>query len=104
MSAAWMTVIGLALGTALIKGIGPSLLARRELPRKAVSVVTLLPAAVLAALVVTDTFGTGSGSLTLDARTAGLAAALVAIALRLPMLVVLVVAAGATALVRIFIC
>lgn len=100
MNPAWTTVLALALGTALVKGIGPAILPGRELPAKAASVVALLPAAVLAALVVNDTFGTASGGLTLDARAAGFAAAVLAVTLRLPMLVVVVAAAGATALTR----
>jgi branched-subunit amino acid transport protein len=66
--------------------------------------MTLLPAAVLAALIVTDTFGAAAGNLTLDARAAGLVAAVIAIALRLPMLAVLVTAAAVTALVRLLVC
>lgn len=103
MNAAWVTVIILGAGTALIKGIGPALLARRSVPTRAASVIALLPAAVLAALVVSDTFDTGSGSLTFDARGAGLATAAIAIVVRLPMIVVIVAAAGATALVRAFV-
>jgi uncharacterized membrane protein len=59
----------------------------------------LLPVALLAALVVVQTFTTGR-SLTLDARAAGLLAAAVALALRAPFLVLVVVAAGTAALVR----
>lgn len=102
MNTAWITVLALAFGTALIKGIGAAVLAGHELPAKAASAIALLPAAILAALVVNDTFGTASEGLTLDARGAGLAAAMVAVALRLPMLVVIVAAAAATAFVRAF--
>ena len=53
----------------------------------------LLPAALLSALVVVQTFSDGK-ALVLDARAAGLAAAFVAILLRANMLIVLLVAAG----------
>ena len=59
----------------------------------------LLPVALLSALVATQTFATGQ-DLTLDARAAGLAVAAAAVLLRAPFLVVVVGAAGATALVR----
>lgn len=100
MTAAWTTVAVLALGTITIRGTGPALLANRELPARLTAVIAFLPAAVLSALVVTDTFGTGGHALTLDARAGGLGAAAVAVALRLPMIVVIVVAAVVTALLR----
>jgi len=59
----------------------------------------LLPVARLSALVATQTFTSGR-ELTLDARAAGLAVAAAAVLLRAPFLVVVVGAAGATALVR----
>src|SRR5215211_7005259 len=62
-------------------------------------VIALLAPALLTALVVVDTFGSDR-SLAIDARAAGLAAAIVAIALRAPLLVVVVGAAAATAAVR----
>jgi len=56
---------------------------------------------VLAALVVTQVVG-GHRQLVADARLVGLGAAMIAIALRAPLLVVVVVAAVAAALVRLF--
>lgn len=58
-----------------------------------------LPFALLAALVVVQTFSKGR-SLVVDARAAGLAAAAVAALLRAPFIVVIVVAAATAALVR----
>ncbi len=49
-----------------------------------------------------ETFGAHGHGITLDARAAGLGAAIVAIALRAPMLVVILIAAAATAGVRAF--
>ena len=54
--------------------------------------MALLAPTLLAALIVTNTFATGR-DLVLDARAAGLAAALVAVLLRAPVLVVILVAA-----------
>jgi hypothetical protein len=54
--------------------------------------MALLGPALLAALIVTNTFADGR-ALVLDARAAGLAAALVAVALRAPVLVVILAAA-----------
>jgi hypothetical protein len=61
----------------------------------------LMPVTLLAALVVLQTFSTGT-RFVLDARAAGLAAALVAVTCRAPFLVVVVVACATTALVRLF--
>jgi hypothetical protein len=62
-------------------------------------VVSLLAPTLLAALIVTNTFATGT-ALVIDARVAGMAAAVVAIVLRAPILVVIVVAAVAAAVTR----
>ncbi|WP_101782989.1 AzlD domain-containing protein [Nonomuraea indica] len=62
----------------------------------------LVPVALLAALVAVQMFSE-QGRLQVDpARTAGLAAAVVALLLRAPFLVVLLIAAAITALVRVF--
>ncbi|MDB1087771.1 AzlD domain-containing protein [Streptomyces sp. ACA25] len=63
-------------------------------------VAALLPVALLAALVVTQTFATGQ-QLTLDARVVGVGVAVVAVLLRAPFLAVVGLAAGAAALVRL---
>ena len=59
----------------------------------------LLPASLLAALVVTQVFATRS-ALVLDERALGLAAAAVALLLRAPLLVVVAAAAVTTAVAR----
>ena len=99
MREAW-TVIGvLAAINIVIKATGPVLVGRRELPDLLQRLVTASVPALVAALIVTGTFADGR-RLVLDERAAGLAAALVAVLLRAPMLVVLLAAAGATALLR----
>jgi branched-subunit amino acid transport protein len=62
-------------------------------------VATLIPVALLAALVAVQTFGNGQ-TLTLDARAAGLAVAIIALIMRAPFLVVILVAAVTAALLR----
>ena len=63
-------------------------------------VSALLPVALLAALVAVQTLSTGT-RLVVDARLAGVAAAVVALLLRAPFLVVVAVAAATTAGVRL---
>jgi len=65
-------------------------------------VAALLPVALLAALIVTQTFATGE-RLVLDARAAGLAAAVLALVLRAPLKVVVGAAAVTAALVRMLV-
>jgi membrane-associated phospholipid phosphatase len=62
--------------------------------------VPLIPIALLAALVATQTFATGQ-HLVLDVRAAALAVAIVAVLLRAPFLVVVAVAAATAALLRL---
>jgi len=59
----------------------------------------LLPVALLAALVAVQTFGQGQ-SLVIDGRLAGLIAAIIALLLRAPFLVVVLVAAVTAAVLR----
>lgn len=99
MSAAWSTVLVLGIGTIALKGLGPVLLGGHTLPPRVEVVLVLLPPAVLAALLVTQTVADGE-ELVVDARVAGVAAAAVAIALRAPILAVVVIAAAVTALCR----
>ena len=95
----WLTLLALAGGTYLLKAVGPVGTADRELPQLAARLVELLPAALLAALVATQTFGAGT-ELTFDARAAGLGAAGIAVWRRAPFVVVILVGAGTTALLR----
>ena len=62
-------------------------------------VAGLLPVALLAALVAVQTFADGQ-ALVMDAREAGLAAAVVALMLRAPFLAVVVIAAATAAVLR----
>ncbi|HSS62137.1 MAG TPA: AzlD domain-containing protein [Candidatus Limnocylindrales bacterium] len=62
--------------------------------------VPLIPIALLAALVATQTFSTGH-TLVLDVRAAALAVAVMAVLLRAPFLVVVAAAAATAALLRL---
>ncbi|MFG2002978.1 AzlD domain-containing protein [Spirillospora sp. NPDC048911] len=98
----WLTIALLTVGTFVIKGAGPAALGRRELPSWALPVIVLLPAVLLSALVAYDTFG-GTEGFHVDAKLAGVGAAIAAVALKAPMIVVLVAAAVATALARLIV-
>jgi branched-subunit amino acid transport protein len=100
MSDAWAAVLVVGAGTALIKSVGPVGVAHRRLPPRVDALLVLVAPAILAALVVTETFASGR-SLVLDARLAGVAAGVVAVLLRAPLWVVVVSGAAATALVRL---
>jgi uncharacterized membrane protein len=101
MTSAWVTVIAIASATIVIKAAGPVILGGRQLPPAVLNVVALLPAALLAALVAVLTFQ-ANGSLVLDARLIGVAVAAVAIWLRTPILIVVLLAAAVTAAARAF--
>jgi branched-subunit amino acid transport protein len=92
-------LIVLAVGTFALKAVGPVIAAGRELPPLVGRLTDLLPAALLAALVATQTLG-GAGGLSLDARIVGVAAAAVAIAYKAPFGVVVLIGAAVTAGVR----
>lgn len=96
----WVAVVLAGIGCYLLKLAGLSLpasvLARPVVER----VADLIPVALLAALVAVQVWSSGPG-LVLDARTAGLAFACVALLLRAPFLVVVVGAAVIAALIRL---
>jgi branched chain amino acid efflux pump len=97
----WL-VIGVVGGVTMVfKASGPVLLGARELPPRVNSVVEVLAPAMLAALVVTQTVG-GDRELVLDERLAGVVVGGVAVWLRAPLLVVMVLAAATAAVIRLF--
>jgi uncharacterized membrane protein len=98
----WITIVAVALASAAFKAAGPVLVGGRELPPRAVAVIALLAPTLLAALVVTETFGE-DGHLVLDERAVGVAVAAIALALRAPVLLAVALAALTTALVRAFV-
>jgi branched-subunit amino acid transport protein len=101
VSTLWVVIVAVTLASAAIKAAGPVLSGGREFPPRVNAVIALLTPALLTALVVTGTFGEG-GRLALDERALGVGVAAVALALRAPVLVAVVLAAVVTALARLF--
>jgi len=99
VSDSWTVVVGVGVATIGIKALGPMLLGGRPLPERVTGVVALLSPALLAALVAVNTLG-GDQELVLDARVPGVLAAAMAIRLKAPVLIVVVVAAVVTAGIR----
>lgn len=95
----WTLVVLLALGAYGFKVLGLVVLGGRQLPAPLDRCLALIPAALIAALVVKDTLSVGQ-ELVIDARLAGVAAAVVAAWRRAPLIVVIVVGATVTAVVR----
>jgi branched-subunit amino acid transport protein len=99
VSDVWIAVLVVGVATVAIKATGPVVLGGRALPERVAGALDLLAPSVLAALVVTQAVG-GDRHLVFDERLAGLGAAIVALRLRAPILVVIVVAAVVTAVLR----
>ena len=95
----WTLIILLALGAYAFKVTGLIILGGRSLPPVFERCLGLIPAAIITALVMKDTFTVGQ-DLTLDARALGIAVAVIAAWKRTPLIVVIVLGAAATALVR----
>jgi len=96
----WLVVAAVGAATVLFKASGPVFLGRRALPPRALGLVEVLAPAMLAALVVTQAVG-GDRALVVDERLLGLGAGALAIALRAPLLAVMVVAGGVAAVARL---
>ncbi len=96
----WAAILAGSLGCYGLKLAGLSVPERALRNPRVQRVAALLPVALLATLIATQTFSTGR-HLTVDARAAGLAAAIVAQVLRAPFLVVVGTAALVTALLRV---
>ena len=99
MSQAWATVLAVGAGAVVLKAVGPVGVADRQLPDRVTGLLELIAPAILAALVVVETFGDGR-SLVLDARLAGAAVGVVAVLLRAPLWAIVIAGGAATALVR----
>jgi hypothetical protein len=95
----WTAILVACGGCYALKLAGLSVPERVLAGERTRRVATLLPVALLAALIALQTFATGE-RVALDARVAGLAAALVAVRARAPFLVVVGAAAATTALLR----
>jgi branched-subunit amino acid transport protein len=99
VTAVWITIAAVAVANFVIKASGPVLLGQRELPRLAVDLIALLAPAILAALIVVETFSDET-SLRLDAQAAGVAVAGLAFVVRVPLLLAIGLGVAAAALLR----
>jgi len=95
----WTLVLVLAAGAYAFKVTGLVVLGGRTLPSVMERCLALIPAAVITALVVKDTFTLGQ-DVVLDARAAGIGVAVIAAWRKAPLIVVIVLGAAVTALVR----
>jgi branched chain amino acid efflux pump len=100
VTAVWITIAVLCVATVSMRAVGPVTFGNRRLSGRAAAVIGLVAPTLLASLVVYETFSARGPGIELDERLAGLAAAGVALALRRSMLVVVAVAAVATAVTR----
>ena len=96
----WTTVLTASLGCYLLKLAGLSVPASWVEQPWVARIVDFVPAALLAALVAVQALSSGR-DLVVDGRLAGLAVAAVALALRAPFIVVLLLAGVAGALVHV---
>jgi len=94
----WTLIILLTLGAYAFKVTGLVFLGGRSLPPIFERCLALIPAAVVTALVMKDTFTQGQ-ELVLDARALGIAVAVIAAWRKAPLIVVIVLGAAVTALV-----
>lgn len=95
----WTVVIVLACGAYALKATGLVGVGVRDFPVRVRHVIALIPAAVLAALIVKDTFTVGH-DVQIDARAVGVAVACVAVWRKVPLWIVIVLSCAATAAVR----
>ena len=100
MTGTWIAVLVTAAGCYAFKLAGLTV-PRRVLDRPRVRrFAELVPVALLAALAAVQTFSAGQSLVIDPARLAGMGAAVVALLLRAPFLVVIVAAAGTAAALR----
>lgn len=95
----WTLVLTLAAGAYACKVVGLVVLGERTMPPVVQRCLALIPVALISALVVKDTVSIGQ-QLVIDARLAGVAAAVLATWRRAPLVLVIVIGAAVTALVR----
>ncbi|CAN5484344.1 hypothetical protein BH20ACT15_BH20ACT15_03430 [soil metagenome] len=98
MAEAWTLFALMFVTTAAIRASGPVALGGRDLPVRVAAVIGLLAPALLAALVLTQTFaGEGGSGLEVDERAVGVAGAGAVMALKGSVLIALGVAVALTA-------
>jgi branched-subunit amino acid transport protein len=101
VSGAWITVAGLALITAAIRGAGPLLFGGRELSGALARIMPLMAPALLAGLVVSETLSDATGFVA-DERLIGVGAAAAVLTVRRDSPILAVFVSGiVTALARL---
>lgn len=95
----WTFVFVLAGSAYFFKVLGLVVIGDRELPPVLSRCLALIPAALIAAIVVHDTFSAGQ-ELVLDASAAGVGAAAIAAWRKVPLIGIILIGAGVAALVR----
>lgn len=95
----WVVIVVMALGTLLLKAVGPLVAGGRQPPAPLLGVIGLLTPVLLAALVVASTLTDGR-SIVLDARVVGLLIGGGLLLARVPLLIAMVAAAGTVAVLR----
>lgn len=98
MTEIWVAVIGTSAIAFSLKYFGHSIPEKYLTNPRALRINTLIPIALLSALVAVQTFGDKS-MLVIDQRLAGMAVAVIALALKAPFPVVVLGSAAASALV-----
>jgi len=96
----WILIIALALGTVLMKTIGPVLAGGRQPPAPLTRVIALVAPALISALIVTGTFTDGR-HLVIDARAAGVVVGAVALWFRVPAVLAMMMGGTVCALLRL---
>lgn len=96
----WPALLGLCGVSYLLKAVGPVFAGGRQLAPRLRRPLDLVAVPLLAALIVTQTFGAGRHYV-LDARAPALAVAALLVWRRAPFLVVVLAAAGVAALLRL---
>jgi len=99
MNMSWALVIWLSVGAYAFKMLGFVVVGSRKLPEVLSRCLILIPAALLAALVFNGTF-TDAHVISVDERAVGLLVAIVAAWRKLPLIIVVVLAAATTAVMR----
>lgn len=95
----WTFVFALAATAYAFKVLGLVLVGDRQLPPMLDRCLALIPAALIAAIVVKDTVSIGQ-QLQLDARAVGVAAAAIAAWRKAPLIAVIIIGAAVTAALR----
>jgi branched-subunit amino acid transport protein len=95
----WLLIAVLAVGTVLMKTLGPVLAGGRQPPAPLTRVIALVAPALISALIMTGTFTQGQ-QLIIDARAVGVGVAAVALWFRVPAALAMLIGVVVCALLR----